>query len=75
MEPSNVSRRQPLLRALTFPHVGLVLALAQGSVRLLEVVEGLAPAEVHVPELPRDVASAAVMLGSRRLVGSGACVD
>jgi len=55
--------------------VGLVLALAQGSVRLLEVVEGLAPAEVHVPELPRDVASAAVMLGSRRLVGSGACVD
>jgi len=59
VEVSDRFHVKPLLRALTFPHVGFVLALAQGSVRLLEVVEGLAPAEVHVPELPRDVASAA----------------
>jgi hypothetical protein len=59
VEVSDRFHVKPLLRALTFPHVGFVLALAQGSVRLLELVEGLAPAEVHVPELPRDVASAA----------------
>ena len=59
VEVSDRFHVKPLLRALTFPHVGFVLALAQGSVRLLEVVEGLAPADVHVPELPRDVASAA----------------
>jgi hypothetical protein len=59
VEVSDRFHVKPLLRALTFPHVGFVLALAQGSVRLLEVVEGLVPSEVHVPELPRDVASAA----------------
>ena len=59
VEVSDRFHVKPLLRALTFPHVGFVLALAQGSVRLVEVVEGLAPAEVRVPELPRDVASAA----------------
>ena len=50
---------KPLLRAVTFPQVALVLALAQGSVRLVEVSADSEPAEVAVPDLPRDAASAA----------------
>lgn len=50
---------KPLLRAVAFPQVALVLALAQGSVRLIEVSPELAPAEVAVPDLPQDAASAA----------------
>ena len=50
---------KPLLRAITFPHVALVLALAQGSVRLVEVAADAEPAKVAVPDLPRDAASAA----------------
>jgi hypothetical protein len=49
---------KPLLRALTFPHTAFVLALSQGSVRLLEIAPEVQPAEVAVPDLPRDVASA-----------------
>ncbi len=59
VEVSDRCHVKPLLRALTFPHVCFVLALAQGSVRLVEVTPDLAPVEVRVPELPRDVASAA----------------
>ncbi|HEY2202270.1 MAG TPA: hypothetical protein VGH56_10280, partial [Solirubrobacteraceae bacterium] len=47
------------LRAVTFPQVALVLALAQGSVRLIEVSADVEPAEVRVPDMPRDAASAA----------------
>ena len=50
---------KPLLRAVTFPQAALVLALAQGSVRLLEVSADVEPAQVAVPDLPRDAASAA----------------
>jgi hypothetical protein len=50
---------KPLLRTLTFPHVALVLALAEGSVRLVEVSPDVEPAEVRVPDLPSDAASAA----------------
>jgi hypothetical protein len=50
---------RPLLRTLTFPHVAFVLALAQGSVRLVEVTPDLAPAPISVDDLPSDVASAA----------------
>jgi hypothetical protein len=49
---------KPLLRAVTFPHTAFVLALAQNSVRLLEVAPDLEPAAVDVPDLPSDVASA-----------------
>ena len=49
---------KPLLRAVTFPQVALVLALAQGSVRLVEVLADAEPAVVAVPDLPRDAASA-----------------
>jgi hypothetical protein len=49
---------KPLLRTLTFPQVALVLALAQGSVRLIEVSPDVAPAQVRVPDLPVDAAGA-----------------
>jgi Bacterial archaeo-eukaryotic release factor family 11 len=52
---------KPLLRAVTFPQVAFVLALAQGSVRVLEVGPEIGSWEVEVPDLPTDVASAAGM--------------
>jgi hypothetical protein len=50
---------KPLLRAITFPHAAFVLALAAGSVRLVEVTREGAPFTVDVPGLPEDAASAA----------------
>jgi Bacterial archaeo-eukaryotic release factor family 11 len=50
---------RPLLRTLTFPHVAFVLALAQGSVRVVEVTPDLDPARIDVDDLPVDVAGAA----------------
>lgn len=50
---------RPLLRTLTFPHVAFVLALAQGSVRVVEVTPDLEPAPIRVDDLPSDVAGAA----------------
>jgi hypothetical protein len=67
---------KPLLRALTFPHVAFLLALAQGSVRLVEVAADLPPTQVKIDDLPSDVASAvgkssiADRSPSRRLQGS-----
>jgi hypothetical protein len=52
---------KPLLRAVTFPQVAYVLALAQGSVRLIEALPDAPPYEVRVPDLPSDAASAAGM--------------
>ena len=48
----------PLLRAIDLSQAAFVLALAQGSVRVLEVVPDLAPQPVTVPGMPSDVASA-----------------
>jgi hypothetical protein len=50
---------RPLLRTLTFPHVAFVLALAQGSVHVVEVTPDLDPAPINVDDLPSDVAGAA----------------
>ena len=67
---------KPLLRALTFPHAAFVLALAQGSCRLVELAADAPAMEVKVPDLPTDVASAAGKSSikdrspSRRLQGS-----
>lgn len=49
---------KPLMRAVTFPQTAFVLALAQGSVRLLETVPDAPPREVRVPDMPANVASA-----------------
>src|SRR5262245_57708420 len=50
---------KPLLRTVTFPQTAFVLALAEGSVRLLEVTPDLPSFEVRVPDLPSDAADAA----------------
>jgi Bacterial archaeo-eukaryotic release factor family 11 len=50
---------KPLLRAVTFPQAAFVLALAAGSVRLVEVTREGPPLTVDVPGLPSDAASAA----------------
>jgi hypothetical protein len=50
---------KPLLRAVTFPQTAFVLALAEGSVGLLEVTPDLPAFELKVPDLPSDAASAA----------------
>lgn len=50
---------KPLLRAVTFPQAAFVLALAAGSVRLVEVSREGPPFTMAVPDLPADAASAA----------------
>ena len=52
---------KPLLRAVTFPQVAYVLALAQGSVRVIEALPDAPPFEVNVSDMPSDAASAAGM--------------
>jgi hypothetical protein len=59
VEVSDRFHVKPLLRAVTFPQVALVLALAQGSARVIEVAPDVAPGPVDVAGLPADVASAA----------------
>jgi hypothetical protein len=59
VEVSDRFHLKPLLRALTFPHTAFVLALAQNSVRVLEIAPELDPTEIQIPELPKDLASAA----------------
>jgi hypothetical protein len=67
---------KPLLRAVTVPQTALVLALAQGSVRLVEVTPDMPAYELKVAGMPRDAASAvgkASILGrspSGRIQGS-----
>ncbi|OLT13726.1 hypothetical protein BJF78_21295 [Pseudonocardia sp. CNS-139] len=67
---------KPLLRAVTFPQAAFVLALASGSVRLVEVTPEGPAFTVDVPGLPRDAASAAGKSSiadrapSRRIQGS-----
>ena len=55
VEVSDRFHVKPLLRALTFPQAAYILALAKGSVRLIEVTPDSAPEQVTVPEMPRDV--------------------
>ncbi|MBO0812124.1 MAG: hypothetical protein J2P23_08765 [Microlunatus sp.] len=50
---------KPLLRAISFPQAGYVLALAAGSVRLIEFVADGPSTQVKVPDLPERAASAA----------------
>ncbi len=56
-EATHVAERfyvKPLLRATTFPHAAFVLALSKGEARLLEIFNDGPPAEVAVPDMPRD---------------------
>lgn len=54
VEVSDRFHIKPLLRAVTFPHAAWILAVAQGSVRLLELGPTGTPEEVRVEGLPRD---------------------
>jgi hypothetical protein len=50
---------KPLLRAVTFPNVAYVLALAEGSVRLVQVFADLPAVAVKVHGMPKSASSAA----------------
>ena len=56
---------KPLLRAVTFPQAAFVLALAAGSVRLVEVTPEGPPYPVAVPDMPADLDHARVKLAGR----------
>ena len=58
VEVSDRFHVKPLLRAVTFPQAAYVLALSQGAARLLEIAADVPPAELRVPDLPTDVATA-----------------
>ena len=49
---------KPLLRAVTFPHEAIVLALSVNAVRVVEVFADLPPHEVRVAGMPKDAMSA-----------------
>ncbi len=49
---------KPLLRAITFPHSALVLALSENAVRLVEIHADLPAQTIKVDALPNDAASA-----------------
>ncbi|MFN6952037.1 MAG: hypothetical protein ACK4NE_05545 [Albidovulum sp.] len=49
---------KPLIRALSVPQHAFVLALAEGGVRVIEVLPDTAGEEIRIPGLPKDAASA-----------------
>jgi hypothetical protein len=58
VEVSDRFHVKPLLRSATFPQAAFVLALSQNAARLVEVSPDAPPAEVRVPGMPSDAASA-----------------
>lgn len=48
---------KPLLRSITFPQAAHILALAMGSVKVLEIGADYGPVEVEIANLPTDVES------------------
>jgi hypothetical protein len=58
VEVSDRFHVKPLLRSATFPQAAFVLALSQNAARLIEVSPDAPPAEVRVPGMPSDAASA-----------------
>jgi hypothetical protein len=47
-----------LVRTLSFPYAAFVLAISQGSVRLIEITENAVCGEVSVPDLPNSLSEA-----------------
>jgi Bacterial archaeo-eukaryotic release factor family 11 len=58
VEVSDRFHLKPLLRTVTFPNTCFVLALAEGSVRVVQVSADLPPAVIKVDGMPKDAASA-----------------
>jgi hypothetical protein len=54
VEVSDRFHVKPLLRTATFPQSAFVLALAAGSVRLLQINPDGPPEEIHIADLPDD---------------------
>jgi hypothetical protein len=54
VEVSDRFHVKPLMRAVTFPQAAWILALSQGSVRLLEMGPSGPPEEVRVEGMPKD---------------------
>ena len=59
VEVSDRFHLKPLLRSVTFPQAALVLALAQNSVRVVEVAGDVPASELEVADLPRVERSSA----------------
>jgi hypothetical protein len=57
VEVSDRLHIKPLVRAITFPQAGFVLALSQNAARLIELSAGEGAYTVDVADLPRDAAS------------------
>jgi hypothetical protein len=57
VEVSDRFHLKPLLRSVTFPQAALVLALAQNSVRVIEIAGDVPASELSVPDMPADLAS------------------
>ncbi len=55
VEVSDRFHLKPLLRSVTFPQAALVLALAQGSVRVIEVAGDVPASELSIADLPLEV--------------------
>jgi Bacterial archaeo-eukaryotic release factor family 11 len=76
VEVSDRFHVKPLLRCLTVPQTAFVLALAQGSVRIVEVAADMPAFAVRVEGMPKDAASAVQKASildrspSRRIQGS-----
>jgi hypothetical protein len=58
VEVSDRFHLKPLFRAVTFPNTCFVLALAEGSVRVVQVSADLPAAVIKVDGMPKDAASA-----------------
>ncbi|WP_037496969.1 baeRF11 domain-containing protein [Solirubrobacter soli] len=56
VEVSDRFHVKPLLRSVTFPQAALVLALASGSVRVIEVAGDVPAEELAVADMPVDLA-------------------
>ncbi|MCU1443058.1 MAG: hypothetical protein JWQ59_1208 [Cryobacterium sp.] len=52
---------KPLLRAVSFPRSAFIVALAQKSVRFIEIAADIPATEITVPGMPNDLESATAM--------------
>lgn len=55
---------KPLMRSITFPHLGYVIALSQNETRLLEVLPEGSSYRLDVDELPRSMDHALASMGA-----------
>ncbi len=71
VEVSNRFHITPLFRSLAFSDVGLVLALAENSVRVIEMPGEGPAAEIRIPHLPKDMDHAGARSKSRNVAPGG----